>query len=138
MKKNLLKLTAILIAIAFSAFTGKAKLFTEETTYCFKFVGDPKNAAQVLDLTKYVDVSFSCPRPEEIVCAFCTTDAYTHTVIDGDETKEVPNTPTDNPDNESILTLNLTLGYLDTAPNPDVQYYKLAAGVGYVPFNKHH
>lgn len=138
MKKYLLGFSAIVLAIGFSAFTKPVK--PAFATHFFKFMGDPTISSQVLDLTKYTEENPStCPSSTEIACSITVIgEAFSHTVVDGDDTQEVLNTSTNNPDNESILTLSDAVGYTDVAPDPDVNYYKLLSNTGYTPVNRAH
>jgi hypothetical protein len=73
MKKYLFGLSAIVLAIAFSAFT-KPNFATEK----FRFTGDPNIEGQIEDVTKWVRVaSLDCPtNVNDKVCEIIVNDLY--------------------------------------------------------------
>jgi len=108
MKKYFFGLSAVVLAIAFSAFTSKPKPATV-TDLVFK--GSPTSQSQVQDLTKFVEngqhaSGFNCSSglTDQAACKLIAVDIkYTHE--DGDGNQILNTTATGgNPDNEPRIT----------------------------------
>ena len=83
MKKYFFGLFAIVLAVAFSAFTKPQKFLDKR----FTFVGLPNSFSDIQDVTKWVETaSVTCSsNTDEKVCDITTNETYYHTeIIEGE------------------------------------------------------
>jgi len=124
MKKYFFALSAIVLAIAFSAFTSKPT-----TTYVFKLKNgvDKTSATAVADKTNWEITSISCSGTADIPCTITVDESFTQ--VDGFGTRTLKTSGT-------TISIQVENGLLDTAPNPYVQYKRVATGVNYTFVNQ--
>jgi hypothetical protein len=126
MKKYSIGLAAIVFAIAFSAFT-KAPNFVN-----YKFELKPgvdlTSEAAVELKTNWQESALTCSG-SQVPCTIEVAEAFTH--MDGQ--LRVLNTTVQQ---GSVVIIESENGFLDTAPNPDVQYKRIATGTNYTFANQ--
>lgn len=139
MKNYLAGILAVLMAATLHIHS-KATLNLEKgfIFYTFRFLGNPSIRSEVEDPAKWTQGLITCNGISAIPCSIVVPQEYTHNINFGDDGDyiKVLNTPIDNPEDGSCIIIQTVNGYLDTAPNPDVQYYKVTTGTGYSYQNK--
>jgi hypothetical protein len=125
MKKYSFGLAAIVLAIAFSAFTTKP---TALFSFRLKSGVDLTSSSAVENKANWQVTSQLCDAVAEIPCNVTVDESFTH----GTGSSRVLNT------SGTTISIVSENGYLDTAPNPDVQYKRIASGTNYTFENKTH
>jgi hypothetical protein len=124
MKKYFFAFTALVLAVVFSSFT---KPFTN-VIFKLKTGVDKTSAAAVENKANWEEGIITCAGNADIPCTLSVDPSFT-SIVNGDR---VLNT------SGSTITIVTENGFLDTAPDPDVQYKRVASGTNYSFVNKVH
>jgi hypothetical protein len=124
MKKYFFGITALALAITFSAFTKN-----RTTTYSFKLKSevDLSSLGAVESKTNWIVSSEICDGVEDIPCIITVQESFTNGT--GISQKL-------NPSGDTIFIVSKN-GFLATASNPDVHYRRIGDGTNYTHKNKH-
>jgi hypothetical protein len=126
MKFYYFSVIAIVLAIGLSAFT--RSIFT---TYRFKLKSgtDLTSHSAVENKLNWQQTSLICDSVPDISCVIIVDEQFTH--IEGSPFQiRVLNITGSN-----VISIQSENGIFDTAPNPDVQYLRIAAGINYIFVN---